>query len=58
MDNNRNLYINNNEDINLNNEITLKFAFSGAQVYMVKANPTEKISNVIERFRNINVLKS
>jgi hypothetical protein len=52
MDNNNNLFINNNEDINLNNEITLKFAFSGAQVYMVKANPNEKISTIIERFKN------
>jgi hypothetical protein len=52
MNNNMNFFNNNNNNINSNTEITLKFAFTGAQVFMVKANLNEKVSEIIERFKN------
>ena len=47
-----NFFNNNNNNINSNTEITLKFAFTGAQVFMVKANLNEKVSEIIKRYRN------
>jgi len=42
----------NNESINKDSEVTLKFTFMGSQTHLVKCKLNEKFSDVLERFKN------
>ena len=42
----------NNESINKDSEITLKFTFMGSQTHLVKCKLNEKFCDVLERFKN------
>ena len=42
----------NNEILNKDSEITLKFTFMGSQTYLVKCKLNEKFCDVLERFKN------
>ena len=52
MNNNLMNFNNFMNNINNNSEIKFKFAFMMAQAFNIKAKPNEKLSDVIERFKN------